>query len=254
MNFSGISDKCFPGRLLRSLLKVLPHGTAVPVLQGKLRGYKWIVGSSNHGCWLGSYEYNKQKLFSNTIQPGSVVFDIGANVGFYTLLASELVGPSGCVVALEPWPANVKLLRRHVDMNHCANVTILDCAVGGADGTARFAEGPNNSQGHLSAAGALEIKLVTLDLLVLQKQIPAPDYLKIDIEGAEFEALKGAIDTLAQFHPVIFLATHGSEVHVACCDLLTSLDYQLSPVTGNRVEDASELLAVPVSTRPSSPS
>lgn len=64
----------------------------VPVLQGSLRGRKWIVGSSNHGCWLGSYEWKKQRLFTRTVSSGDVVFDIGAHVGFYTLLASVLVG------------------------------------------------------------------------------------------------------------------------------------------------------------------
>ena len=68
-------------------------------MQGKIRGKKWVVGSGNHGYWLGWYEYDKRILFEKTVTKQSIVFDIGAHVGFYTLLASELVGPGGKVYA-----------------------------------------------------------------------------------------------------------------------------------------------------------
>ena len=83
------------GKLLRFLLNLIPRDYEVPILQGKLKGQKWIVGSSNHGCWLGSYEYEKRLRFEGEVQKDSVVYDIGANVGFYTLLASKLVGGNG---------------------------------------------------------------------------------------------------------------------------------------------------------------
>lgn len=68
------------------------------------------MGSSSHGCWIGSYEYHKRRLFEQAVTPGSAVFDIGAHVGFYTLLASVLVGDQGRVVAFEPNAGNVRLL------------------------------------------------------------------------------------------------------------------------------------------------
>ena len=73
----------------------------VRILQGKLRGKKWIVGSGNHAYWLGSHEYKKRILFEKVIRQGSIVFDIGAHVGFYTLLASVLVGTKGKVFAFD---------------------------------------------------------------------------------------------------------------------------------------------------------
>ena len=82
MNFSSISDRSLLGKALRAPLKFIPTELVVPILQGRLKGKKWVNGSSNHGCWLGSYELGKQLIFSATIKEGSVVFDLGANVGF----------------------------------------------------------------------------------------------------------------------------------------------------------------------------
>src|SRR5574341_673203 len=132
MNFSAISSNSGVGIALRYPLRWIPHERVVPVLQGRLRGKRWIVGASVHGCWLGSYEYDKQKRFVREIKKGDVVYDIGAHVGFYTLLASELVGPSGQVIAFEPLPRNLGYLHRHLALNSCKNVTVIEAAVGNA--------------------------------------------------------------------------------------------------------------------------
>ncbi|NQV00191.1 MAG: FkbM family methyltransferase [Parcubacteria group bacterium] len=116
--------------MLRFPLKLIPSGVVVPVMQGVLKGKKWVVGSGdNHGYWLGSYEYRMQSFFAETIKPGSVVYDIGANVGFYTLLASKIVGVQGRVFAFEPLPENIFYVRKHVELNHCDNVVIIEAAV-----------------------------------------------------------------------------------------------------------------------------
>lgn len=129
MNWSGISDKSIWGKMLRFPLRLIPAQTKMPIMQGKLKRKKWIVGSSNHGCWLGSYEFDKQLLFENTITQGSVVLDLGGNVGFYTLLSSELVGPGGKVVVFEPLPRNLFYLKEHLRLNHVNNVTVLEAAM-----------------------------------------------------------------------------------------------------------------------------
>ncbi|MHB9011046.1 MAG: hypothetical protein ACYC49_02335 [Ignavibacteriaceae bacterium] len=92
MNISKISYKSIIGRLIRLPLKLIPAKTVLPIMQGPLKGKKWIKGSSINGCWLGSYENDKQILFREYIKEGMVVYDIGANAGFYTLLSSLLVG------------------------------------------------------------------------------------------------------------------------------------------------------------------
>ena len=246
MNFSAISRGTLLGRTLRGLLGAIPREAVVPVLQGRLRGRKWIVGSCDHGCWLGSYECPKQRLFSRTLQPGGTVFDVGAHAGFYTLLAAELVGPGGRVVSFEPLPRNLGYLRRHVQLNGCENVEVIAAAVCDRDGLGRFQPDESSLQGRLSDEGALRVPTVRLDSLVSAGTIPPPNFVKMDIEGGEFRALRGGRETLAAARPVVFLATHGPEVHGRCCELLRQLDYRLEPVRpAESIQQTDEIIAYP---------
>lgn len=243
MNVSAISERSLLGAALRFPLRWIPPETTVPILQGRLRGKKWVVGSADHGCWLGSYEYRKRRAFERRVAPGSVVFDIGANVGFYTLLASVLVGPQGRVFAFEPLPANLRYLRRHLDLNQAANVTVLDVAVADHRGTARFDPGPSPSMAHLAGQGALTVRTVSLDELIASGEVPVPHHIKIDVEGAEFLVLNGAGCLLASSHPTLYLATDTGRLHQQCCDLLGSLDYHLEPIDAEDLSRSYEILA-----------
>lgn len=107
MNFSRISDRTLAGKALRIPLRLIPANAPVPILQVPLRGKLWVKGSSDNGCWLGSFEYRKQRLMASMPHAGDTMHDVGVNVGYYTPLASHRVGPSGRVVAFEPLPANV---------------------------------------------------------------------------------------------------------------------------------------------------
>jgi len=244
MNWSGISDKSLLGKVLRLPLRLLPAQTQMPIIQGRLKGKRWIVGSSNHGCWLGTYEFDKQHLFERTITQGSIVFDLGGHVGIYALLASELVGSNGKVFVFEPMPRNLFYLKEHLRLNHASNVVVIEAAVSNKRGVVSFDEGSSSFTGHIVATdGKLKVKTVVLDELISTGEIPIPDYLKIDIEGAEALALSGAKSMLVKFHPTIFLATHGSSVHQECCRLLQSLDYELQPIDGMNLEQSNEILA-----------
>jgi FkbM family methyltransferase len=244
MNFSGISEKTFIGKVLRMLLKLLPSQMKMSIMQGRLKGKKWIVGSSHHGCWLGSYEYNKQKLFESTVKPGSVVFDLGGHVGFYTMLASEIVGPAGRVIVFEPFPQNLHYLRQHIEINHMNNVTIIESAVCEKNGVSSFTKGLESTMGHISTAGDLEVSCVALDEQYLKGELPLPDYIKIDIEGAEYLALTGTKKILKEAHPTIFLATHGTDVHQKCCSLLSSLGYELKSIDERELSQTDEIIAI----------
>jgi len=242
MNLSGISNKRPLGRMLRLPLKLIPPSTVVPVLQGRLKGKKWISGSCDHGCWLGSYEYEKQKLFAEHLVDGAVVFDIGANVGFYTLLASTLVG-HGRVIAFEPLPENLNHLRRHLSLNQVQNVTVVEAAVSDEEGTVLFKRGESNTKGSVDTKGDLPVTAVTIDRLISTQEVPIPSLVKMDIEGGEYRALIGARATLSEHHPEIFLATHSEEIHGKCCEFLRSLGYKLRPVVGDNVNATDEIIA-----------
>lgn len=244
MNIANITNQTRFGRAIRLPLKLIPRNLALPILRGALRGKKWVTGSSDHGCWLGSYEYHKQKLFTRTVLPGDVVFDIGAHVGFYTLLASVLVRESGQVVAFEPMPDNLRYLREHLQLNQIANVKVIGAAVSDFIGQAGFRIGATSTQGTLSESGGLEVETVTLDHLIATGKTPIPRVIKMDIEGGETRALLGAINLLKTHHPTIFLATHGRDLHQQCCDFLSAIGYRLQAITGGSVADTDEIIAI----------
>lgn len=245
LDFSGVSNQKWTGKFARSILRIIPDGFTVRILQGKLRGKRWITGASTHGCWLGSYELSKQNSIATSLAEGNVFFDIGANVGFYTLLASSCVGPSGQVIAFEPLPSNFKYLERHIELNSLKNVQLIKAAVSDESGEGQFAEGPDNCMGKLSDAGEVEVELVTLDQLITEGKVPTPGFLKIDVEGAEFAVLQGAKELLADSHPTVFLATHGKSVHSQCLKLLGALGYSCRAIDANlSVTESDEIVAV----------
>jgi FkbM family methyltransferase len=190
---------------------------------------KWIVGSGSgaHGFWLGTFETEERAIFEDTVRKGSVVFDIGASAGFYTLLASVLVGDGGRVFAFEPLPGNLVFLKRHLKLNGIANVVVIEAAVAEHSGVDFFEETSNLSMGHLAVRGSLEVKTVSLDDLRSRNEIPVPDCVKIDVEGAEASVLRGARDILENHRPAILLATHGRARHEECVQLLESLGYSI---------------------------
>jgi FkbM family methyltransferase len=247
MNLSGVSNKTIVGKALRLPLTCIPKNIPMPILQGPLRGKRWLAGSCTHGCWLGSYEYEKQKLFAAALRPGDVVYDLGANVGFYSLLASVLVGSEGRVYSFEPVPANLSFLRRHLELNKVQNCSVFSVAASHSSGTATFHLGRNNLVGHLTTKpqlGTLSVRTVALDDLVSCGQLRPPNVIKCDIEGGEYDALTGASEILRTYSPVVFLATHGAEVTEWCCKLLTDLDYQLTPLDKLPLSMTREILAV----------
>ena len=231
------------GKILRIPFRILPRQIAVPVLQGPLRGRKWIVGAHLHGCWLGSYELEMQKRMARELRPGAVFYDVGANVGFYTLLSAGLVAP-GQVYAFEPLPENTAYLRKHLELNGIRNVTLLELAISDQVGTASFAAEETRAMGKLDAAGHLRVCCSTLDALLREDRLAPPDYIKMDIEGGEFRALLGARECFERYRPRLFLATHGRSVHDECCRLLALRDYQYE-YTSRPYEERAELFAWP---------
>ena len=204
------------------------------------------TGSGSHGCWLGSYEYHKQRALQHELKIGDVVYDIGANVGFYSLLASVVGGDAGYVYSFEPSPENLRELRRHLELNQVKYCTVIGAAVSSAEGEAVFNASDNSWTGHLAVNGSLRVRTLALDGLVLSREIRPPNLMKIDIEGAELECLQGASKVILEIRPIIFLATHGRKIHSACTELLANWNYRLTSLDGKPEESADELIARPL--------
>ena len=245
MDFSKISYRSFFGRLVRLPLRLIPKRAALPILQGQLRGKKWVVGSGEHGYWLGSYELVKRQAFEREIIPEMVVYDIGANVGFYSLLAAHLVGSAGKVYAFEPLHRNVDYIRQHAALNHFSNIHVFEMAVADRDGEALFDPGASIATGHLSDSGTVRVRQVSLDGLLDKGEIEPPNAMKVDVEGAEHAVLTGAQGLIDAYRPLIFLDTHGREAHKATLAFLQDFGYQFEILDGRPLEESKELLARP---------
>jgi FkbM family methyltransferase len=232
------------GQLLRSPLELVPKNAVVPILSGPARGLKWVVGASIHGCWLGIYERTKQKRFAAAIRPNDVVYDLGAQAGFYSLLASRLVGPQGAVYSFEPLPRNVRFLKEHIELNGITNIKIFELAISGTDGTARFADGASPLEGMLNESGAREVRVARLDTLLPESQLRPPNVIKIDIEGGGLQACLGARKLLEIHKPVVFLAID-AESDYECCGFLRTLGYQIEEFEQNEIIATTEALPCP---------
>ena len=244
MNLTGISTESFWGRLLRLPLDIIPARAVLPILQGRLKGKKWIVGSGVHGYWLGSYEIPMQEAIRMRVPSGNVFYDVGAHVGYYTLLAANLVGQEGKVYSFEPLARNVMYLNRHLQLNKISNVEIIEAAVSESSGNATFMEGVQHSMGRMSSDGAIQVPTVSLDELVLDGKIKNPDVIKIDVEGAEYEVLMGSQRIIREINPIIFLATHGRKIKTQCLDFLVSLGYEFYPIDVADAQVAREFLLI----------
>ena len=243
MSIADFTAGTWLGRLSRYPLRVLPPTLTVPILRGPLRGNKWVVGSQRHAFWLGIYEPHMQSLIAREVKAGSVFYDIGANVGFYSLLAAKLVG-DGKVLAFEPWSANLAHLRRHLSLNRARNVEVMELAVSDEVGSAFFQPEATGAMGRLLEQGSVRVTTTTLDAMLHDNSAPPPHYIKMDIEGAEAKALLGGQACFRTHKPVLFLATHGRDIREQCFEILRSFNYEWQTV-GTGSQERAEIFAQP---------
>lgn len=162
------------------------------------------------GCLIDNYEPAETAVFSRLIEPGFNIADVGANIGWFTLLAAQKLrdGGGGHVFAFEPQRPIVGYLRRTVQANgHDALVTVIDAALGAEQGQGALIDqprSPNPGGAHLTAPGggapSQPVRIDTLDAHFAETRL---DLIKMDIEGAEPLAMRGGLDTLRRDRPVI---------------------------------------------------
>jgi FkbM family methyltransferase len=141
------------------------------------------------------YEPASTKLLLSDLRPGHVVLDIGANIGYYTLLAARIVGPQGKVFAFEPEPTNFALLRKNVEANGYRNVVLVNKAVAHRTSAATLYLNERNPGDHRlfdvnDGRESISIDMVSLDDY-FGAALPAVQFIKMDIQGAEHSAIRG---------------------------------------------------------------
>ncbi|MBZ5589449.1 MAG: FkbM family methyltransferase [Acidobacteriia bacterium] len=245
-DWASLSTASSTGRLLRSALKLLPKSAVVPIVRGRGCGLWWVVGASTHGCWLGTYEEDLQVALAGSGRPGSVIWDVGAHVGFVTLVAARIVGKGGRVVAFEPLPRNVEFLNRHIRLNHLeSRIQVIPAAVGDFEGAGEFFEAANPGMGRLEPGGTLSVRVVTLDG-VLERGAPAPSVVKVDVENSELAVLRGSEALVRKARPVFFLSVHTDGLRAGCLTWFREHDYEARPLEGRRGPVLDVLRAAPM--------
>ncbi len=215
----------------------------IPIRRGPAKGLKWTIGANTYGCWLGTYELDKQRALMRFVREGMSVYDVGAQAGFYTLFFSRLVGPTGHVYAFEPCPIGGRDLVRHVEINNLLNVTILQVAVSDQAALMPFSVDRGSCMNGLTGESLLLVPTARLDDFAHHPQL-----IKMDVEGGESKALMGARHLLETEKPILFVALHGREQFELVTALLRELHYDKFTLDGMSVPgtpETDEIYALP---------
>jgi FkbM family methyltransferase len=142
------------------------------------------------------FEPDFSQICRRFVREDSICLDVGANIGIKTLSLSRHVS-AGCVIAIEPAPTVVPVLRRNIELNRAHNVVIEATAIGDFSGTVKFADA--SAYGHVDVDhGGVEVPMMTLPELVKRLGLPRVDFLKIDVEGFEFPILRSCLDLITE--------------------------------------------------------
>jgi FkbM family methyltransferase len=163
-----------------------------------------------HLYLFGTYELPTTRFMRRFLKQGNVALDVGANIGYISLLFSQCVGEHGTVLSLEPEQANFRALSEHIRMNNASNIVALQEAASTQAGTMKLYLFDDNYGAHSLVTGGggqhfTEVATDTLDNIVQRHGLSTIHLIKIDIEGAELEALQGMSQILKTHRPVLIL-------------------------------------------------
>jgi FkbM family methyltransferase len=190
------------------LVRRLAAGTPRPfVLKRRFHGQRLAIDVSRtdtHRLLFieGERFVLEAEILRELLSPGMCVVDVGANIGYYALLFSSVVGPAGKVTCLEPDPENLVELRHNLALNGLSNVSLLPIAAGSRDSVVSMRRGLNARV--VAEGGNLSVDVKRLDSLGLERV----DLIKLDVEGYECDVLEGARKLLEKHRPSLFVEVH----------------------------------------------
>ena len=225
-----------------TLNKAAPTGmTEVSIAAGGAASLKMRLDLQfEKDYWLGTYESDLQTAITELVKPGWVAYDVGANIGFVTLLLSQRLGASGKIFAFEALPDNLERLRTHITLNGLEpRVSVVPGAVAATSETIRFLIGPSGAMGKAEGSAgrterhqeAIEVPGFSLDDFVYRDGNPPPQVIKMDIEGGEVLAFQGMPRLLSDQRPLILLELHGPEAARIAWGILTAAGYRICRMT-----------------------
>lgn len=186
------------------------------VRDGVGRGLHISLAHASANYVIGTNELPVQRAVAAHLGPGDVFYDIGSNVGFFSLLAARQVGPGGTVFSFEPVPANAQRIRANADRNGFRQVRVIEVAVGretAGSSTLTLSRHPGGAslfdEAPPDATGTIEVATTTIDELMRTGRIDPPSLVKVDVEGTELDVLAGMGDTVAAHSPALIIELDG---------------------------------------------
>lgn len=231
---SSIQMRGSTGRWISSVFTRLLRHRDMTIVGGLAAGARINLGGSYLRYLTGDAEPVVQQTLEQTLGPGQVVYDVGSNIGFFTIICSKLVGPQGRVYAFEPMPQNAATLRRNVALNGLENVVVVERAAASSTGTAELMISSWSAFHALAVDGVdpphgsrsrITVETVTLDDFVAAGDIRSPDLVKIDVEGAELQVIKGMSEMILATKPLLLCELHGTNSEYL--RMLDSLGYDV---------------------------
>ncbi|MBN2047235.1 MAG: FkbM family methyltransferase [Anaerolineaceae bacterium] len=229
----------FIARFVRGKLnQAAPEGLSkVEIAAGNLKGVKMYLNLHlEKDYWLGTYEADLQKILNHYVRPGMVAYDIGANIGYISLLFAQAVGETGKVFAFEALPANVERLRQNLFASGFQNRIIPTlAAVSNTNQPVEFLVHASTSMGKISGAAGretedylekIQVPGIRLDDFIFEQNHPKPDVIKLDIEGGEVLAIQAMRRVLKECHPIMLIELHGPDSAKAVGAALSEAGYQ----------------------------
>jgi FkbM family methyltransferase len=137
-------------------------------------------------------------LYRRSLKPGDTVVDVGAGIGDDALIFSRMVGPTGKVIAIEAQPSTFRCLEKTVKANNLTNVVSLMLAVGDQEGNTKIGDSAGTHVTNRIGKGIITVRLATLDTVLAEQGVERPSLIKLNIEGAEIDALAGARKSLSE--------------------------------------------------------
>jgi len=226
-------------RLIRAgLNRAAPTGLVeVKVAAGDLAGFTILLDMQvDKDYWLGTYEPELQSALRELIPASAIIFDVGANIGYVSLLLAKAAGEAGKVFAFEALPSNVERLRHNVTLNGMdARVTVIASAVAQAPGPVVFLVHASGGMGKVAGSAGREgryesevtVPGISLDEFVYGQGNPLPQVVKMDIEGGEVMALPGMRRVLTEVRPLMLMELHGPESSRVAWEMLTAAGYEI---------------------------
>jgi len=212
----------FMSHFQRPLLKLLfsLNSKAITLSPAGLPPHRfrmWLHWQGSLAYALGLYEPEAMQSIRRLVDAGDCCIDVGANLGYYTISLANWVGPTGLVVAFEPFPGNFAILEKNVHLNQLQNVILEPSALSDCNGSLQLIYGVEEQFSATPSVGGYAVEGDRVSIKVPTRRLDdyvaglgrAPGFIKIDVEGAELAVLEGARRTLAAVRPILLVEIHG---------------------------------------------